>query len=622
MKRKLSLMVLSLALVCACAMLTACIVIPEQNNKDKKLDSPIDIIIQNISENSIFIFDVIYGEEGGGATEISIDNSTWIDFDNRYGHTFDNLTANTEYTVYARQKGYGEYPASEVFAKKVTTLRSVTTLVPANVTATIYHGTVTLNGVTDKMEVSYDNGATYVTDTTHTYTDKGTKTVYIRYKTTDDYLAGDDLKIKVVYNDFAGGSGTAADPYLIENFDQLMAINTEHYGNAFKLLDDIRFPSTAVKDIIVFSGTFDGNNKKLIAPRFDYTENGDINAYGGIFHANGHDTVIRDLTVENAEITTKASNFVHGLLCNTAKEIINCNVSGKIIVSCMRDRAYLVGGLCGEIADQGIVITNCHADVTVQTVSEESMVTEISCGGLVGKINANCTIENSSAKITALLETPKFYCGYMGGLVGSVEKADAVTISKSWAENDLFMTAIKCYMGGLVAVAPNTDITNCYATGNTIASGSNISSASTCVSGGITAGVEDGNKHTGNIVNCYSAVDITVNKRYSPVTASGIICNAVGTSDSKIDNCLFVGQIRLAGTGTYDVTVDAIASNVGEYSVTNNYIAVASAEGIEVDDSVTTVAEEEYLTATWFKQTLHLDDTVWTLTDGELPELK
>ncbi len=56
------------------------------------------------------------------------------------------------------------------------------------------------------------------------------------------------------------------------------------------------------------------------------------------------------------------------------------------------------------------------------------------------------------------------------------------------------------------------------------------------------------------------------------------------------------------------------------YSVANNYIAAVSAEGM-VDDDVITVAADVYLTAAWFKQTLKLDDTVWNLTDGKLPEL-
>ncbi|MDE7454480.1 MAG: fibronectin type III domain-containing protein, partial [Clostridia bacterium] len=420
MKRKLGFIVLSLALVCACFALSACMFIMGQpENKDKELDAPIDIVIEDVTENSIFIFDVIYGEEGGGATEISIDGAVWIDFDNSVGCEIGGLTPNTEYTVYARQKGYGEYPASEAFTRKVTTLRSVTTLVPANVTATIFHGTVTLNGVTDEMEISYDNGKTYSGDKTYKYDEKGEKTILVRFKETADYLAGENITLKVKYNDFAGGSGTQADPYLIENFEQFMAINTEHYAEAYKLLDDIRFPAEPVTDIIVFSGTFDGNNKKLIAPRFDYTANSDINAYGGIFHTNGLNTVIRDLTVEDVEITTYASNFVHGLLINSAKELTNCNVSGKITVVCMQDRAYSVGGLCGQISQSGSKITNCHADVTVETTGVED-VSGVNAGGLVGKISADCTIESSSAKITALINSTRFYDGYVGGLVGIV----------------------------------------------------------------------------------------------------------------------------------------------------------------------------------------------------------
>lgn len=624
MKRTLSFACLILTLVLACVLLSACLMFAGQTDtKDKKLDAPTDIVIEDVTKESIFIFDVIYGEEGGGATEISIDGAVWIDFDNLKGCEMGGLTPNTEYTIYARQKGYGEYPASEAFTKKVTTLRDTTKLVPENVTATIYHGVVTLNGVTDEMEVSYDNGVTYTADKTHSYDQKGEKTILVRYKENANYLAGYDLQIKVKYNDFAGGSGTEADPYLIENFQEFMAIKDNSYSAVYKLLEDIRFPETPVTEIINFMGTLLGNNKKLIAPRFDYTENGNINAYGGIFHTNGRDTKICDLIVENAEISTYASQTIHGLLINDAKEISNCNVSGKIIVAFTDSRTYLVGGLCGQISQAGSTVTNCHVDVTVETTGIDQL-TGISLGGLVGKISDNCTIESNSAKLTALLGEIKFYDGYAGGLVGSVEKATAVSISKSWAETNLSLTAINCYSGGLVATSLNTDITNCYATGEIVASGRNISRISKCVSGGITAGVEaDSSKTTGSITNCYSAVNFTLDKNESDIVAAGIICNAIGSSDKKIENCLFTGTITVSESyANNTVIVDAIVFNASGYTVANNYIAVSSAQGIEVDNNISTVSVELYLTANWFRQTLNFDETVWMLANGKLPELK
>lgn len=621
MKRKLMLVLSVVLTVCLCFTLTACIIMPDENDKEQKLDSPTDITIQNVTENSVFIFDVLYGEEGGGDTEISIDGTAWVDFDNREGYTFDGLTPNTEYTVYARQKGYGDYKSSDIYTKKVTTLRSVTTRIPENVTAIIYHGEVTLNGVTDEMEISYDNGETYTSNKTFTYADKGEKLVFVRYKETSDNLAGADLKIKVVYNDFAGGSGIEADPYLIENFEQLMAINDIEVPAVYKLNDDISFPENPVTDIIVFSGKFDGNNKKFIAPRFDYSANGHYNAYGGIFHTNGRETEICNLTVENAEITTHASNFVHGLLINSAKEISNCKISGKMIVSIMDSRTYQVGGLCGQINDDNSKINGCSVNVTVETAGTEDSPTGLTIGGLVGKISGNCTIENSNANITSLLGSLKFYKAYAGGLVGSVEEADLVTISKSWAETNLNILAISCFSGGIAGPAPNTDITNCYAKGNIVASGRTISSASQCVAGGIAAGVIGNGEFTGSITNCYSAVNFTLDKTQSNIVAAGIICNAIGTADKKIENCLYVGKITTNGFSTNAVYTYAIAFNTSGYTVVNNYVAESSAEGL-TNDNVTPVAEEDYLTSSWFSQTLKLDETVWNLKDGELPVIK
>lgn len=620
MKRNLFRVIIwALTCVCVCAMLAACVFIPNGNNdEDNELNSPTDITFEAITKDSIKVLDVLYGEEGGGETEISINGTDWKDFDNSVGYVFDGLTPNTEYTVCARQKGYGEYQASKSFCKKVKTLRVASDRVPTDVTATIYHGEVTLKGVTDEMEVSFDNGATYGANKTHTYTEKGEKTVLVRYKETSENLAGDDLKIKISYNDFAGGTGSSDDPFLIETYDELKAISDYDYKAAYKLLEDITFPAAPVCDIIVFSGTLLGNGKKLISPVIDYSDNNGINAYGGIFHTNGQDTVIRDLTVENAQITTAPSPMTHGILINSAKELSNCKVSGKIVLSCILSRSYSVGGLCGEIDDADSKISGCSADVTIELVGKET--TGFYFGGLVGKVSANCVIENSNAKISAVNGSMVFMKGYAGGLVGAVKKATAVTIARSWAATSLTVSAMNCYAGGIIGLAPNTDITDCYATGSISVSGNYVNSQALCVAGGITAGVTQSiGAPSGSIANCYSAVDFNIQWNNSNVIVAGIICNALGT-DKKLENCLYVGTATVSGDKTDNAKMYALTMQAAGYAVANNYIAAVSAEGM-VDDDVITVAADVYLTAAWFKQTLKLDDTVWNLTDGKLPEL-
>lgn len=498
-------------------------------------------------------------------------------------------------------------------------MRSVNTRIPGNVTATIFHGTVTLSGVTDEMEISYDNGKTYTSEITYTYAEKGEKNVLVRFKTTTDYLAGDDLKLKVIYNDFAGGSGTEADPYLIEDYQQLISINKDGRAkDVYKLMADIRFPEIPVTKIIAFSGTFLGNNKKLISPRLDYSNTTSFNNYGGIFYTNGSDTRIRDLSVEDAEIITAPSQMTHGLLINEAKEISNCKVSGKLILSCTKSHGYSVGGLCGQINDNGSIITNCSASVTIEISGEEA--SSYCFGGLVGEINSGCVIENSNADITASSGSITFYNGYAGGLVGSVETAESVTVSQSWANTNLNVSAINCFVGGIVALAPYTDITNCYSIGEIVANGNSINPQSKCVVGGITAGVKGNSPMTGNVINCYSAVDITVDKDDSAIIASGIICNAIGTADKKIENCLCVGKITVLGSGSKTAIINAIVFNASAYTIENNYVSAASFEGIELDN-VTVVAEEDYLTATWLSATLKFDEAIWVITDGKLPEL-
>lgn len=618
MQRKTFFAITALSLVLVCLTLSACIPIPDGGDKDKKLDSPIDIVFENITENAIGVSDVLYGEEGGSETEISINGTDWKDFDNSVGYVFDGLTPNTEYTVWARQKGYGEYKASDALAKKVTTLRSSYELIPEGVTAMIYHGQVTLAGVTDEMEVSFDEGKTYGADVTHTYTEKGEKSVLVRYKESANYLAGKSLVLKVVYNDFAGGSGTESDPYLIESFDELSAMNGVRA--TFKLNDDINYPETPVTEIIVFSGTLLGNGKKIIAPVLDYSANDDFNAYGGIFHTNGQDTVIRDLTVENAEITTNSAKTVHGLLINDTKVISNCKVSGKITVNCTTSRTYKVGGLCGELSTKDFEISNCRSNVTVELLaSETSEVSGLTVGGLVGEISSVGSIKNSSAYFRLMDNGVNLYRSSAGGLIGYSVCYDKVSVSQSSAAVDINLTAIHCLTGGIAAMSKNIDIVNCYATGAITASGRNINPQSQCMSGGVAAGIgEIGGDQTGNILNCYSSVDIKLNSANSSAYAAGIIWNASGSS-GKIENCLFAGSIDV-GEGQNRIGKYAIAFNCATYLLQNNYILDDSAlNNIEIEN--VTVLLKSGLTAEFYKDTLKFDETIWVLNNGWLPEL-
>ena len=70
---------------------------------------------------------------------------------------------------------------------------------------------------------------------------------------------------------------------------------------------------------------------------------------------------------------------------------------------------------------------------------------------------------NQFFAVTKYRCSEEFVKGYVGGLVGAVEKATAVTIARSWATTSLTVSAIDCYAGGIVGFLRTNRLRNNYA---------------------------------------------------------------------------------------------------------------------------------------------------------------
>lgn len=183
------------------------------------------------------------------------------------------------------------------------------------------------------------------------------------------------------------GSGTKADPYLIEDantFMYLMKLSTKN--KYYKLMKDIDFNNIENYPTINFEGNLEGNNKTLR----------NIKASNGVFKTIGYyetSTTIENLNIENIVIESKQGDYLGGLAAVAENVTLN-NVhikSGTIkqLGTLLHDMAS-TGGFIGNV-NNTTIIKNCSAIADINAPKN--------IGGFIG-LNMNAKIENSFASST------------------------------------------------------------------------------------------------------------------------------------------------------------------------------------------------------------------------------
>lgn len=207
--------------------------------------------------------------------------------------------------------------------------------------------------------------------------------------------------------DFAGGTGTAEDPYLVETAEQLRAVcylPDKHY----RQIEDIDlngeqwFPIGW--DERPFTGTYDGDGHKVFNLDLDLPQTyaTAVGLFGYIDNA-----VIRDLCVQGVGIFIDSGGAEIGGLVGYAEdsEISGCAVfMGIVDVEVSGEN---VGGLVGKSVRTSI--SNCLARVGIQGTT--------GIGGLVGTNDSGSSITNSFAACYINTEA-SFDPTTAGGLVG------------------------------------------------------------------------------------------------------------------------------------------------------------------------------------------------------------
>ena len=214
---------------------------------------------------------------------------------------------------------------------------------------------------------------------------------------------------KTVADNYAGGSGTEADPYLIANASQwaklaqdVATVEAFSRGRYFKLTANIVF-NECVYDGVVRSTRQDKEDLPKDASRYkvtpcvgSYTSDTEYTAFEGTFDGDGH--TISGMMGELYRSQTYDALF-RVLQGATIK---NLGVSDSYLLSNAR-----LGGLAGHMIDSHII--NCHIDHSfIEGGGSQS-------GGFVGQMFGTSEVLNSYAN-----DVTVFGKNDMGGFIGRI----------------------------------------------------------------------------------------------------------------------------------------------------------------------------------------------------------
>ena len=311
---------------------------------------------------------------------------------------------------------------------------------------------------------------------------------------------------------FAGGTGTADDPFLIADLRQLRNIQVQETGGSYedskkyyKLTDDIVLGAGAPNFVpLDMTGQYETQNNSYFRGHLDggghSIKNLHIVAPGGT----------AALFVGIAEGSVKNLNIVNAYIAGTEKvagiagtvyngQVVGCRVQGTLKYlpgpGGEADAAY-IGGVAGAFTvtyiSEGILpFDGCSADVTIcardvagtayaggavgsaditgknagpMSLSAEAAIYvfargEVYAGGLAGYARSALSLQNSTfagtieAACRAEPATPNGAVVFVGGLVGNGELSSSLTLQNCTAEGTFTVYGDGAALGGLVGAA-------------------------------------------------------------------------------------------------------------------------------------------------------------------------
>lgn len=285
------------------------------------------------------------------------------------------------------------------------------------------------------------------------------------------------------------GSGTQADPYLIETPQHLAWLarqvnknDSTYNGVCFRLTNDLDMNSLNWESIgnsttNCFKGNFDGNNHFIdnVIVRYYTDANGNaINGtYAGLFGVIYNATII-NLGVKSTITSNGGTQPGHvggivAMVKGSNNNISNCYHTGNISFSGTSSVAGHRGGIIGSINGETIIV-NCHNygliyDHNSFPMNQNGYFGSVCrIGGIVGAIHATVTLSNCSNSGSINGRYGRYINdsgqSHSGGLIGMINSGTSVIIISCYNNGEI--KGMWC--GGLIggSSAMSMTISNCY----------------------------------------------------------------------------------------------------------------------------------------------------------------
>ena len=343
-------------------------------------------------------------------------------------------------------------------------------------------------------------------------------------------------------NDFAGGSGTESDPYLVANAVHLDNVRL-HLDAHFLQISDISLDTLDFQEGSgwnpigscdeelegePFTGSFNGGNFEISGLFINRSDS----IPSGLFGCTQNATFIN---MNLTDVSVSSAYWSGGLLGN------NLEGNATLIDSVSVSGEFNLGNFSGGIAGQGdsLIIQNCTAEVT--------MTADGHAGGIIGAI-ADGEVRNSSVSGTLNGDETiggavgRLNDGYMfevnvvmdinseggesGGVVGEINRSivESCTFSGEVISGER-------ELGGVAGIMLNGSLINCFSEGYLECLGTG---------GGII-----GNMANGNVINSNSTMDVN--------STGGGGGGIVGISNrSIIVDCIYAGTVGTEGSGVFN----------------------------------------------------------------------
>ena len=359
-------------------------------------------------------------------------------------------------------------------------------------------------------------------------------TYYVRAYATNQHGTGYSAQVAVTTTDvasskwdgtvassFAKGSGTSADPYVIETGAQLAHVK-DYNDKYFELANNIDLDN---KNWLPFAfyGKLNGKGNVILNLMVKRSTDGQ-----GLFSEIGEDASISDLTIKNGKIEAPTCSFVGGLAGYTTgytPSITNCKVI--LTEKSQITGSDYVGGLLGGCAYRGhINVSNSTVDYS--GTSDDVIKGNSNVGGITGYMGGYSDDKISGCVVIANLKGEKNIGGVVGstdfstigsGIIekcsfkGKISGDEAVggivgycSVNVTACKADVDLSVSKTFGGGIVGksrAGRNTGIIACYSIGKM------TSSSNEKTFGGL-LGAESVGTWKYSIILCYSTISSSI----------------------------------------------------------------------------------------------------------------